>query len=281
MTRNPDSIPIPSDRERPTATHTFRRGFTLSELLVVCGLIAMLLSLLLPVISKARSAAQATRCLSNLREMGNAWATYTAGNRGHLMGRTWFVMSAPDFAWHAYWPGILENYGVRGELLTCPVASEPIPTAASSGYGTATYSWSGQYVGAGTAIRLDFTHYRDGSYGMNRYLTAGNGFGENGLANKLTAVRNTCEVPVFMDCAWVDTQPENGSEANPTDPPPNLRGDQIGVGNAHWLFLLARHGRGVNVVFADGSARWVRLEDTYMMSWNARWARYRIPLPSQ
>ena len=274
MTRNPDTIETQSKPKRP--------GFTLAELLVVCGLIAMLLSLLLPVIGKARSAAQATRCLSNLREMGNAWTMYIAGNRGYLMGRTWKVMDAPDLAWHAYWPGILENYGVRGELLTCPSAPEPIPTGASGGYGTADYSWSGQYVVPGTAIRLNLTQHRDGSYGMNRYLTAGNGFGEDGMANKLTAVRNTCEVPVFMDCAWLDTEPDNGSAANPTDPPPNLRGDQIGVGaHDHWLFLLARHGHGINVGFADGSARWVRLEDTYMMTWNARWARYRIPLPSR
>jgi prepilin-type processing-associated H-X9-DG protein len=286
MTWHSDSIRSHRQQQRGSGgRHPGRQrggGFTLAEVLVVCGMIAMLSSLLLPVVGKARSAANATRCLSNLREMGNGWAMYTATNRGHLMGYTWKVPTAPDLAWHAYWPGQLETFGVHGESLVCPSASEPIPTSASKGYGTAIYSWSGKYAANGTAIKLNANLYRDGSYGMNKYMTAGNGFGENLQANKVTAVRNTCDVPLFMDCAFVDTYPANGDEANPPEPPPNLRGDQITLGTPeHWNFLLARHGRGINVCFADGSARWVRLQDTYRMTWNARWIPYSIPLPNQ
>lgn len=275
MARNPDS-------SQPRRTPPTRAaGFTLTELLVVCGLVVILSSLVVPVVGKARAAANTTRCLSNLRQMGNAWSMYTAGHYGYLMGHTWRVPTVPDLAWHIYWPGMLERYGAQGEVSMCPTAREPIPTAASSGYGTASYAWSGRYVSNGTAIKLTATQFRDGSYGMNRYLTAGNGFGENGLANKVTAVRRTCEVPLFMDCAWLDAQPDNGDAASPIDPPPNLRGDQItAVTPEHWNFLLARHGRGINVCFADGSARWVRLEDTYNMTWNARWKPYSIPLPA-
>ena len=62
-------------RSRSLAFPT-RRAFTLTELLVVMGLIAMLLSLLLPVVTKARAASHAAKCLANLREMGNAWTMY-------------------------------------------------------------------------------------------------------------------------------------------------------------------------------------------------------------
>jgi prepilin-type processing-associated H-X9-DG protein len=272
-----------SDRCREQAPHPPGRrrcGFTLAEVLVVCGLIAMLTSLLLPVIGKARSAANATRCLSNLRQMGTGWGIYTSASRGHLMGHSWRFPAVPDLAWHIYWPGLLEQYGVRGDVLVCPTASDVVPDAATDGYGTAALSWSGRHTSNGNAIRLSAGTYRDGSYGMNRYLTAGNGFGEDGLATKISGVRYTSEVPLFMDCAWLDTTPVNGSETSPAAPPPNLRGDHItSTTPEHWNFLLARHGRAINVCFADGSVRRVALDETYKMRWNSRWVRYRIPLP--
>ena len=44
---------------------------------MVIGLIAVLVSLLLPVVGKARSAANAANCISNLRQMGMAWTMYS------------------------------------------------------------------------------------------------------------------------------------------------------------------------------------------------------------
>ena len=81
-------------------------GFSLVELLVVIGIIALLISILLPVLNRAREAANQVKCMSNLRQLAAAFVAYANNNRGSFPGDAygdWGYTVLPDPADWIYW----------------------------------------------------------------------------------------------------------------------------------------------------------------------------------
>src|SRR5688572_26417446 len=104
------------------------RGFTLVELLVVIGIIAILIAILLPALQKARSAANTVVCSSNLRQLSTCMLMYMTDYKGKLMphwtkGPMWQYQLKPYFG---KLPGntSIGNTETREKILKCPMAYE-------------------------------------------------------------------------------------------------------------------------------------------------------------
>jgi prepilin-type processing-associated H-X9-DG protein/prepilin-type N-terminal cleavage/methylation domain-containing protein len=132
------------------------RAFTLVELLVVIGIIAVIVSLLLPAVSSVRQSAVSTACLSNLRQMAAAATDYAMRNGGSYPPAQW--RDPPNSPDATEW-----DVAKRGGVATGPgflwaphpvTAAQQCPAfagaAQSAGDVYTGYNYNTSYIGRGT-----------------------------------------------------------------------------------------------------------------------------------
>ena len=244
-----------------------KMGFTLVELLVVISIIAILMGILFPVLSKARQQAKTVICQSNLKQWGLVIEAYTSANNGHFFG-DFKDKDEKKKGWWNDWIEILRpTYVKKGGITCCPMATKTKANG-REGIFCAWNDEEGDY----------------GSYGLNAWLWD---IAEEAVLPsererywRVTTVEgSTANIPIFLDSIAITACPDNTSvapkysgECDPNLDPNGPLTEQMKP------FCISRHSLGMtNCLFMDSSVRPVGLKELWKLKWHRKFDTNAVP----
>jgi len=249
-----------------------RHAFTLIELLVVIAIIALLLSVLLPSLQKAKQSAQAVVCASNLRQWNMLVGFFLDDNEGTFPDADWNDDDRTDP--HGQWwiQPFKQYFSDETDILLCAQASqnpgvgyagdpgrsnEFHPTKKTECWGSRdqeTAPTANEWTYASYAPNAWIMNVGQGSWGRDSYL--------NNFWSKRGNVTSPYNVPLFLDSRWVDVWPME------TDKPDDAEYNGTGGQGSMQQLCHTRHGKKTNVVYCDGSSRRTDLKDLWRLKWH-------------
>lgn len=220
-------------------------GFTLIELLVVIAIIAILAAILFPVFARAREAARAASCKSNLKQIGTGWMMYVQDYDERTPLNWWSATPCtPDDGSDRGAQPIMfrriQPYVKNNQILICP--SDGSPAGGNDGIDMN----SGCGTTPGGNVRFSYAS-SDEAGGL------GNASLGLGMGASLAAIEASASMYLAFDSQRYYGAPENNIDSFGWMPRNN------GI-NADFV---SRHNGQVNVVYADGHVKAARCSDMF------------------